>query len=467
MNLNTSTHLRQPKVLYILCGVKMWEYFSLYGMRALLVLYLVNQMGVDDVRAFGIYAVYCSLFEFGGILGGRFADLYLGLRKSILLGSWIIAVGHLCLSIETHPWVFYGGLALIIVGSGLFSSNLSAFLGLFYDDDDPRRAAGYTLFYVGTNIGAFLASILCGIIGEIYGWHYGFGLAALGMIVGNILFLCSHKLFEGKGELTQRKDKTLGFVFLALAFPICFLLIYWENISIQMMPCISLLTIFYFARKMALSRSFSKEKLIKFGIYLAALTLFFAAEDQTASALLIFSERYATKTVAGFTFPVTALLSLNPFVIIVGGAFISRLKTKGTSAFFVIMGLLLASAVFAALMIACQLPNHDGLVPLGVVAMAILILSLGEVLLGPTLFSYFSENSPKEWLGATMGLLSLGFSLGNTLSGILSKSMVVNADNPIEALESYGQGFGLLSLLLALVALAIHLSLKKQKELIS
>lgn len=462
MNTNATTHqcLRQPKALYLLFAVKMWECFSFYGMRALMVLYLINQLGVEDLRAYGIYAIYGSLVEFGGVLGGRFADRFLGLRQSIVYGGWLIAAGHILLSMHTDSWAFFGGLALIVVGSGLFSTNISALLGLFYDEDDPRREVGFTLFYVGINIGAFLASLLCGVIGELYGWHYGFGLAAVGMIAGNILFLCCRNLLEGKGELLQKvsqnREKILGYALLLLALPMSALMIAWENIFMQVMPCLSLVCVLYLGRKMMQSGCFSKEKLINLGMYLAALALFFAAEDQTASALLVFSERYATETIAGIALPTTTLLSLNPFVIIVGGSLVSRLNTgKNGSFWLVIAGLLLAAAVFAALTIACYFPNQEGLVPLAIVAGAILTISSGEVLLAPAIFSYFSEASPKEWLGTTMGLLPLGFSLGNVLSGFLSQSMFVPESGTADHLEIYGNGFSHLSLLLGAMALVI------------
>lgn len=472
--------LQQPKALYLLFSVRMWECFSFYGMRALMVLYLINELGVEDFRAYGIYAIYGSLVEFSGILGGRYADRLLGLRKSILYGGWLIAAGHLLLAVQTHFWVFFSGLAFIVVGSGLFSSNISALLGLFYEEDDPRREKGFTLFYVGINIGALLATLLCGIIGETYGWHYGFGLAALGMLIGNFLFLYYRGLLEGKGELLHNppkvREKILGYTLLLMALPASALMIAWENIFITIMPSLSLLGVLYIGRKMMLSGSFSKETLLNLGMYLAALALFYAAEDQTASALLVFSERYATDTVAGIPLPITTLLSLNPFVIIVGGVFVSRLNIgKNASFWFVIAGLLLAAGVFAGLSIACLVPNHEGLVPLELVAVGILLISLGEVFLGPAILAYFSKVAPKQWLGATMGLVPLGLSLGNALSGIFSKSMAGGENAITNGIEIYGREFSHLSLLLGFMAILIwfgqplifSLFNHKEKELIS
>jgi POT family proton-dependent oligopeptide transporter len=346
---------------------------------------------------------------------------------------------------------------------------------------DPRREVGYTLFYVGINVGALLASVLCGVIGETYGWHYGFGLAAIGMIAGNILFWFCSKVLQGKGELVREKpsrnELMLGYLFLFLAAPLCAIMIAWEDFFLQVLPILSIGCLIAMGRKMWLSESFSKEKLIYLGMYLAALALFFAAEDQTASLFLVFSERHATGTIAGFPMPVTTLLSLNPFIIIVGGFLMSRIKMTGknTVLWFVMIGLSLASAVFASIAAACYFPNHDGLVPLVIIAIGTAVISLGEVFLAPAIFSYCSEIAPKAWQGVTMGLIPLGFSLGNTISGFLSKSIDVQDNPALDALDVYGTGFSRFALMLGVMALIILLGQSlvykiynsKQKEFVS
>src|SRR5262249_16053523 len=148
------------------------------------------ELGYSDEKAFGLYALYTTLIELGGIGGGIVADRYLGLKRSIVLGGITIALGHLSMTVPYSEFTFFLGLGLIVLRTSLFRSNVAAFLGHFYDENDPRREAGYTLYYTGINIGGFLATIGCGIVGEMYGWHAGFGLAAIGMLLGLIvLFL--------------------------------------------------------------------------------------------------------------------------------------------------------------------------------------------------------------------------------------------------------------------------------------
>ena len=160
----------QPKATFLLSFVQLWNRFSHYGMRTLLVLFMINVLQYPTASALGIYAVFCTLVELGGVFGTMFAEKFLGLRRCIMLGGWIIALGHLSLALH----LFFPGLALLILGSSLFSTNLTALMGLFYAADDPRRTSGFTLFYMGINIGAFLATILCGFLSHTYAWEMSF-----------------------------------------------------------------------------------------------------------------------------------------------------------------------------------------------------------------------------------------------------------------------------------------------------
>lgn len=450
---------RQPKALYLLFAVQMWECFSFYGMRALLVLYLINHVGVGDLRAYGIYAIYCALVEFGGILGGRLADKFLGLRPAIVLGGWLIVPGHLCIALSDSLTGLFAGLSLIAVGSSLFSTNIAALLGLFYGEDDPRRERGYTWFYMGINVGALLASILCGVLGETWGWHYGFGLAALGMILGNVLLFAFQGVLEGQGgpsKLLSWREKSQAIFFIALAIPFCALLIGQDALSIQILPPLSLLCLVYFGYQMFLSGLFSAQKLATLALYLGALALFFAAEEQTGSALLVFSERYSTGTFLGMSIPNTALLCLNPLTIVFGGALAARLLKhagKQAASWLVVLGLTLAAAAFILFAWACQF-NESG-VPLEIVIAGILVISMAELLIAPAVYAFCSQIAPREWLGVCMGLIPLAYSLASLLSGLLSQSMSAAETSNENALMLYSQGFGSIAAGLVLMAGAI------------
>jgi POT family proton-dependent oligopeptide transporter len=204
--------LGQPNRLFVLFFAEMWERFSYYGMRALLVLFMVTEVskggwGWSRAEATTLYGWYTMLVYFTPILGGYIADRFLGTRRSVLLGGFIIAAGHIALFLETVP-TFYAGLGLVVLGTGLFKPNVSAIVGQLYGkDNEGQRDGGYTLFYMGVNAGAFFGILLCGYIGEKISWHLGFGLAGIFMILGALQFYFSQSLFGSIGDKPEGGQK--------------------------------------------------------------------------------------------------------------------------------------------------------------------------------------------------------------------------------------------------------------------
>ena len=206
--------LGHPRGLVILFFTEMWERFSYYGMRALLMLYLTKHWLYGDAEAGMIYGTYAALVYAVPVLGGMIADRYLGLRKAIVFGAMLLVLGHLGMAFEgppsevidgqvvrstSHEQIFYLSLALIVVGVGFLKANISTIVGRLYQQDDPRRDGGFTIFYVGINLGSFIATLLCGYLGETYGWRYGFGLAGLGMLAGLLTFIWGGHWLNGVG----------------------------------------------------------------------------------------------------------------------------------------------------------------------------------------------------------------------------------------------------------------------------
>jgi len=203
----------QPIGLFILFFSEMWERFSYYGMRALLVLYLVEEISSDNPglgwsapEAGSLYGWYTMLVYITPILGGIIADKVFGFRKAITLGAILMSMGHFSLAFEPMP-AFYMGLGLLIVGNGFFKPNISSIVGQLYQDGSKRKDSGYTIFYQGINVGAFLGSILCGYLAETIGWHYGFGLAGVFMVIGGIQFTLSQKMFGTIGLAPKHQEK--------------------------------------------------------------------------------------------------------------------------------------------------------------------------------------------------------------------------------------------------------------------
>jgi proton-dependent oligopeptide transporter, POT family len=185
-----------PPGLYVLFGAEAWERFSYYGMRALLTLYLVNQLQYDRKDALAVYGIYTSLVYLTPIIGGYFADKVLGRRKAVLIGGALMALGHLVMVFEP---LLHFALGFLIVGNGFFKPNISTIVGGLYGEGDARRDGGFTIFYMGINLGAYLAPLICGALGQKVGWHYGFSAAAIGMACGLSVFIWGQKWLEGIG----------------------------------------------------------------------------------------------------------------------------------------------------------------------------------------------------------------------------------------------------------------------------
>ncbi|MGD1843161.1 MAG: peptide MFS transporter [Thermonemataceae bacterium] len=205
--------LGHPKGLAILFFTEMWERFSYYGMRALLVLYISSSLedgglGWTNAEAIALYGWYTMLVYVMSIPGGILADRVFGQKKMVIIGGFLLVAGHLVLAVD-HIYAFFAGLSLIVLGVGGLKPNISTMVGGLYKEGDIRRDKGFTIFYIGINLGAFISSILVGWVGETYGWHYGFGLAGIGMLIGQAVFLWGKRYLEGIGEYVA-SSKTAG-----------------------------------------------------------------------------------------------------------------------------------------------------------------------------------------------------------------------------------------------------------------
>ncbi|MBN8841179.1 MAG: peptide MFS transporter, partial [Sphingomonadales bacterium] len=185
-----ATWFGQPRGLTILFLTNMWEQFSYYGMRALLVYYMTRQLLFTQPHSSFVYGAYTACAYFTPIVGGVIADRYLGKRRAVIIGATIMALGHFLMTFEA---MFYIALATIALGNGFFLPSLPSQINSLYRADDPRRSWAYNVYYVGVNIGGFLAPLICGTLGELYGWHYGFGAAGIGMLIGLVIYLKGQK----------------------------------------------------------------------------------------------------------------------------------------------------------------------------------------------------------------------------------------------------------------------------------
>jgi POT family proton-dependent oligopeptide transporter len=206
--------LGHPSGLFVLFFTEMWERFSFYGMRALLVLFLVSALGIGGwdwprENALALYGTYLALLYLTPIIGGTLADKYLGNRKAIIIGAIIMTLGHASMAIESNPFFLYLGLGLLVVGTGFFKPNMTSFISILYKDFPEKKDGAYTIFYMGVNAGAFLGIMLCGYLGEILGWSWGFGLAGIFMLLGLLQFTFAQGIFGDVGNKPNKEDKTI------------------------------------------------------------------------------------------------------------------------------------------------------------------------------------------------------------------------------------------------------------------
>jgi proton-dependent oligopeptide transporter, POT family len=389
--------LRQPPGLYLLFAVEMWERFSYYGMRALMVLYLVDArhggLGWDRVPAQRLYGWYGFFAYLLPVVGGVLADQRLGTHRAMVIGALVIAAGHFCLA--TPPLsAFFVGMALIVIGTGFFKSNVSTMVGQLYGDDDPRRDPGFTIFYMGVNVGALLGPIVCGYLAESprWGWHWGFGAAGVGMVIGLLVYLrLKSRYLPGIGVVPNRRaaeargERASGF-------------------SPEEHDRVLALLIIYF------------------------FTIFFwMAFEQAGSSMNLFAAERTDRLIHGWTLPASWFQSVNSAVILIAApifaglwtALAQRGREPGTPAKMA-AGLALLAGGFLFMVVGAKRSEGGVLVsPLWLVA-AYTLHTFGELCLSPIGLSLVTRLAPFRLASLFMGLWFLATAAGELLAGQLA-----------------------------------------------
>lgn len=389
MRIQTSNGIQQqglaghPRGLPTLFLTEMWERFSYYGMRALLVLYMTQSLRFADSKALSIYGYYTSAAYFLPLLGGWLADRFFGSKRAVLIGGIIIACGHFSLALSPLPF-FYAGLILVATGTGLLKPNVSTMVGDLYEDDDPRRDSGFSLFYMGINLGAFIAPLVCGFLGQRVNWHYGFAAAGVGMILGLIQFVFSGNRLENVGELkTRPRHRSVAD---------------GERLT-------------------------SKEikKLTVIGILFFFSIVFWMAFEQSGSSLTLFADRLTRSSIFGYQFPSTWFQSVQPVCLLLLAPLFAQLwlrlgSRQPTSPRKFTFGLLFVGLGFAALVYASTLTGTGHVSPFWLVGLY-LVHTIGELCLSPVGLSTVTKLAPARMVGLMMGVWFLSISIGSFLAG--------------------------------------------------
>jgi POT family proton-dependent oligopeptide transporter len=389
---------KHPKGLYLLFGVEMWERFSFYGMRAFLVLFLsdaVGGFGWTEENASRLYGVYNGLCYLTPLLGGFLADRVFGTRRAVVIGSFLIAAGHFTLALPSHT-TFFAGLVLIIFGTGFHKPIISTMVGQLYREHDPRRDGGFTIYYMGVNVGAFLGPIVCGYFAETpqFGWHWGFASAGVGMVLGTALYLAlMGKYLKGIGDPPKVRAASRG-------TPVA---------------------------PTKLTRE-QKEQIAAIAIFAFFNIFFWAAYEQTGSSMNFFARDNTQRNVLGlFEFKTSWFQSVNPLTIILLAPVFARIWTvlgsrgrEPTTPVKFAIGLVFVSLGFVLMVMAARLSAGGVRVsPLWLVG-ALVLHTVGELCVSPVGLSMVTKLAPERHQALLMGFWWTSFFVAELTAGMVA-----------------------------------------------
>ncbi len=394
-----------PVGLYILFFTELWERFSYYGMRAILVLYIISSatgdnagLGWSESDALVLYGWYTMLVYVMSIPGGIIADKFWGQKKTVLIGGLLLCAGHMILAVEAN-WAFFTGLALIVLGVGGLKPNISTMVGGLYPPGDERRDNGFTIFYIGINIGALLSALVVGYLGETYGWHYGFGLAGIGMLLGQAVYMAGQKHLEGVGESTSDQSPA--------------------EQAAQNRPLTTV----------------EKDRMKVMFLSFLLIIVFWGAFEQAGGLMNIYTAQ-KTDLSLGFTIPLLGIdaipaswfQSVNAFFIITLGVPIASFwiwwRRKGreySSLLKMAIGVIIMGWGFLFMSAASLQFEAEGSSAMYWLVLAYLLHTIGELCASPVALSFITKLAPVKYASFMMGAYFAATGLGNKVAGLLGE----------------------------------------------
>lgn len=482
-NANQPQFLGHPVGLYVCFLTEMWERFSFYGMKYLLLLYLTKYHLFSDAGGLDVLGSYAGLVYAMPVIGGMLADRYLGMRKAVTFGAILLCLGHLGLAYEGFQayvengvivqdtgaiQVFYFSLALIIMGVGFLKPNISTIVGQLYGKEDARRDSGFTIFYMGINTGSFIATLLVTYIGESYGWGYGFGLAGIGMVLGLIVFLAGQKYLYGYAEPSNPallKEKVFaGFdrewlIYLA-TIPALFVM--WQLVqynpvvhnTLLGLSFVVLVGIIWFMVTQCTKEE--RDRMMVLIVLTISTVVFWALFEQSASSMTLYADRVMDREVFGFSTTAGQYGALNPMFIITLAPFfawlwifLAKRNMEPSTPVKFALGIIQAGLGFGALVLGAQFPNEAGLVGAGWMVLAYMLHTMGELCLSPVGLSAVTKLAVHKVVGVMMGAWFLATAYSELLATQLAKlaAIEVPAGETVEvsaALAGYTELFSFL-----------------------
>jgi POT family proton-dependent oligopeptide transporter len=486
--------LGHPRGLFVLFFTEMWERFSYYGMKALLILYLTKHFLFGDQQASIIYGSYASLVYAMPVLGGLIADRYLGLRKAVTLGAILLVCGHFGMAFEGDPaermadqsivrdgfytQIFYFSLALIIVGVGFLKPNISTIVGKLYAVDDPRRDSGFTIFYMGINLGSLVSTLACAYLGETYGWRYGFGLAGIGMLIGLVTFQRGREHLRGHGEPPNSEllqEPVFSFInrerliYLAAFFGV---LVAWQfmqytgELGVALAIFGTLVVGWMIWYSLARCEPVDRDRMLVMLVLIVVSVLFWALFEQAGSSITLFTDRNINM---GDVFTAGMFQSINPFFIVILAPLFAWLWVRLSKAGFEPstpakfgLGIVQIGLGFAILVYGVSLAGPDGKVSVIWLTLMYLFHTTGELCLSPVGLSMITKLSVQRVAAMMMGVWFLSSSFAAYAAGLIAATTAVDQSaseviDPLQSLGIYTEVFSNLAIVAIVFGLIILL----------
>lgn len=466
-----------PAGLKILFFTEMWERFSYYGMRALLVLYLVNALGYQRGDALELYGIYTGLVYLTPMIGGFIADRFLGMRRAAVIGGAIMMLGHFAMAFEP---LLHVALGLLILGNGMFKPNTTSMVGALYaGEDDPRRAGGYTYFYMGINVGSFLSGVVAGTLGEVVGWHWGFASAGVGMAFGVFTLLSWQRLLDRAGLKPEQGPlgwqdllPTLAWCAGATALVVCTLQA-WALLGplLAGVPFAlkSLVAVGIVGALLWLPTRFGQQtqqrtpltaaergRVVAIGIVCLFVITFWMGFEQGGGSMNLFADKQTDRHAFGFEIPATWFQSINPLVIVLLAPAFSALWTRLDQTRFALsdvakqgLGMIVLGLGFVVMAQAQSLADSAGKVGPQWLVIVYVLHTTGELMLSPVGLSMVSRLAPRQIAAMLMGVWFLANAIANYLAGALERLLAGSGIPPFAFLMASSIGAGIVLLLLS------------------
>jgi POT family proton-dependent oligopeptide transporter len=499
-NLTHDTILGHPKGLFVCFATELWERFSFYGMKALLLLYVTKYHLFSDDVGFDVMGAYAGLGYSLPVLGGLIADRYLGMRKAVFFGGILLVLGHIGMAFEgtaaklvdgvvvrdeSALMMFYLSLSLIVVGLGFLKPNISTIVGRLYGENDPRRDAGFTIFYMGINTGSLVATILCGWLGETYGWGYGFGVAGIGMVLGLFTFVIGSKHFHGVAEPPYPEDlkksvfvglsketaiyagaiASLSVVWLLLRYNSSFSFdfqvlgsqigIHGAVHTLLLIASIAVLSWFVWYLKNYCS-NIERSQMSVLMILIFSSVVFWALFEQTANSMTLFSDRVLDRHIFGYEVKASQIQSLNPlFIILLAPLFammwvaLAKRDLEPSTPVKFALAIIQVALGMGILVVGIAATEPGQFIAFGWIVLGYLLITTGELCLSPVGLSAVTKLSIPKVVGVMMGTWFLATAYAENLAAQLSKIASMPTDggqvtDVAKAAATYGELFSML-----------------------